>query len=328
MEVLAACGFESGTPGPGEHSFTNCLIHELADAVRLRTPIPVTTLHRNILCRLRAWKPALLLRDEDSVALDGRGRPLFESAQRRTPIYCNLTNSAKLRSIVLCPRRREQNHVASGAEPEHLSSDAQRGPTVLLAIRVQEDSLKLEEWTEWLRDAPPGVREVEVRISSVSSLSTLLLLQVPIPVWDMLPRSPATSFVGFTTGNDFIRVIPCLSKIEGPVKGTIAEGIGKGDTGASLSDPLPMAAVNTGSSATLNQHLSNSEDLDTMLDTIDEVLPQIFRERRISGDRSASASILDEVLHKIEQMSRAEVELPALWSNYVCDRFIIRIFRD
>jgi hypothetical protein len=52
---------------------------------------------------------------------------------------------------------------------------------------------------KWLREAPPEARDL-IKIEGFwGSFSSLLLVRMPIHVWDLLPESPAVSFVGFTT---------------------------------------------------------------------------------------------------------------------------------
>lgn len=77
---------------------------------------------------------------------------------------------------------------------------------VLLAVRLDDnyffddsgadEGKKLRTWCEWLKALPSGVKEVSVQ-GVYESFSTLVLLNMPLLLWNLLPSNNAYSFVGF-----------------------------------------------------------------------------------------------------------------------------------
>lgn len=214
-EVLTAGGFESIAAEVGVDSFTNALIEELADAVH-GPPIKVIDLHTQLIGRLQTWKHSRLKNTEGAPLVDRNMRPIREPLRRRTPIHYFL--SEKKRSIVLAPLSKEpqaisQNRPAtdtslrqsaprSGGSPANTSAEATinpKYPQVLLCFRLISDKFDVPTWVDWLRDAPSEVKDVITVEGVWGSYSTIVLLRVPISVWDMLPESDGVSFIGFTT---------------------------------------------------------------------------------------------------------------------------------
>lgn len=244
-EVIAACGFETEAPAVGPHSFTNALIRELEEAF-MGPPISVAELHGRIIGSLKSWKPALLRDRDGNVWTDEHGQPRYECHKRRTPVHCFLTNESPYRSIMLAPLQSKLSHSAvaridqSATQPstattslnasqstgnsEHStapttasgSSNGTRGPRVLLAVRLEDDyfiddemsdsAKKLQIWCNWVRSAPDGIKDISVQ-GIYKSLSTLVLISIPVVVWDILPDNPAYSFVGFVQSENLADIV-------------------------------------------------------------------------------------------------------------------------
>jgi hypothetical protein len=217
-EVIAACGFEATAPEVDEHSFTRALIHTLI-VLSKETPFSVAQLHAQTLSKLRCWSPSLEKRSGGEYA--------YERQPRRTPIYSILSETNPRRSIELGPlplgpplppnNRLEslkssqvfptsstrlnicQNPTKKRKEP--CTSTDFKCAQILLAIRVDKTDLNEEQWVEWIRKVPE--EGVDIRIEGrYDSFSTLLLLRMPIAVWNLLPEHPAYSFVGFVTSEN------------------------------------------------------------------------------------------------------------------------------
>jgi len=78
-----------------------------------------------------------------------------------------------------------------------------RFPQVLVCFRVTRDDFDPATWAKWLLEAPAEARDLVKIDGFYGSFSSLLLVRMPIQVWDVLPGSPAVSFVGFvTTSNE------------------------------------------------------------------------------------------------------------------------------
>ncbi len=209
-EVIAACGFEAIAPEVGEHSFTEALIHTLKVLSR-NEPFSVAQLHAQTLSRLRCWSPELETRPN--------GEYVYERQPRRTPIYSILSETIPRRSIVLAPLLAPPNTcletlisaqaVSTSSAPlmdrceipkERLEESGKdiKCAQILLAIRVKKTDLDKEQWAEWIRNVPGDGVDIHIE-GRWNSFSTLLLVRMPIAVWNLLPEHPAYSFVGFVT---------------------------------------------------------------------------------------------------------------------------------
>lgn len=75
-------------------------------------------------------------------------------------------------------------------------------PKVLISVALQEDQrLNAEDWLEWLKSIPALADLVEVE-GIFKSDSTLLLLTLPVALWDSIPRDPAVTFLAFVRSHN------------------------------------------------------------------------------------------------------------------------------
>lgn len=219
-ELLAACGFETWAPGVGKHSFTRSLIDELKDWIE-GPSISIVKLHSEVLARIKYWKPRY-------------SRTGF-CEQRKTPIYICLANEGKQRSIQLHPiKPRESLHPDPAVPPSPLSSlnsssedlmvsaaeSSQtslsqeengidyKGPKVLISVALEEDQLlHTMEWLEWLESVPAFARAAHVE-GIYKAGSSLLLLILPVEIWDMLGENKAVQFLAFVNSRNLLTVQP------------------------------------------------------------------------------------------------------------------------
>ncbi|KAH8748552.1 hypothetical protein F5882DRAFT_234875, partial [Hyaloscypha sp. PMI_1271] len=216
MEAIVACGFESKAPPPGEHSFTNALIDVLDDWVNRRS-FSASCLHSEILSQLK-------LKEKK------KGREGQKLEWCVTPIYINCTHDSRIPSIELCNRSILQPLAASSKPPESnaladdmdldfdtahssllssLSSLSPSGqyriPHVIISVALEESQpdLDVKKTARWLEGIPLLVKWAKVE-AVFQSYSTLLLLSIPVPVWNMIPDHPACSFVGYTTSPNLV----------------------------------------------------------------------------------------------------------------------------
>lgn len=84
-------------------------------------------------------------------------------------------------------------------------SDQYRIPYVIISVALEEYQLDLDvkKTARWLESIPFLARYAKVE-GVFKSYSTLLLLSVPVPVWNMLPDHPACSFVGYATSPNLV----------------------------------------------------------------------------------------------------------------------------
>jgi len=235
VEVIAACGYETIAAEVDQHSFTKALTDILAMASK-GLPFSIGELHSRVLSRLKCWTPQLATDGEGNYIENAEGRLLYERQPRRTPIYSILCETRPRRSIVLGSlldttsssssdynQETPSMNSSSTTSPPLSDSDDEcksstgtsfptaqgfgdRDPQVLLAIRLDSDIFDLEAWIEWVRNAPPEAKDIRIE-GTYDSFSTLVLLRMPVTIWNLLPENSAYSFVGFvTSGNKFLDV--------------------------------------------------------------------------------------------------------------------------
>lgn len=210
-ELIAACGFEDFAPGVGEHSFTRSLIEELRYYGQRPGPISTAFLHNKVLARAKkSWNP--------------RYQSAGAQERRKTPIHIHLADRSKQRCIELTPLAfppelrdtlSQSGSLAPSTSPSEVSEMSNLGgssqtslnevwpdpehnsPKVLISVALEEDQfLRTEDVLDWLKSFPALAKCVHIE-SAYKSDSTLLLLSLPVALWDMLPNDPAISFVAF-----------------------------------------------------------------------------------------------------------------------------------
>ncbi|KAI8713303.1 C2 domain-containing protein [Fusarium sp. LHS14.1] len=218
-ETIAACGFETWTPRPGAQSFTHSLIEVMKEWAS-QLPFSAAMLHSEILTRLKHAPPHL----------SSQGA-LVES--RKTPAYIVSTPDPHTASITLGRMFEEESYSLSssqavpGSIPGTLSEKVQSdsyvssedriqalmavddkgqraAPHVLLTVALEEDQvLDAASCARWLKQFPLLAKSVSVE-GVYRSYSTLLLLSVPVVLWDLLPDHPATQFVGYVKSRNLV----------------------------------------------------------------------------------------------------------------------------
>ncbi|KAK3295519.1 uncharacterized protein B0H64DRAFT_459852 [Chaetomium fimeti] len=197
-ETISASSWDAIAPDPGRYSFTNALI-EVLEEWRQRT-FSAAMLHAEILARLKHPRPILI---------NGKH---FEA--RSTPVHFMMTSNHRAPSIELCrlvPRKQmppsPPNELAYWGQPSHPRMIEGRNPDephVLISLALEDDQrLDLNDWETWLGAFPAIAKYVKVQ-GVFKSHSTMLLLSLPVMVWDFLPDDPACSFVAFIRSNNLL----------------------------------------------------------------------------------------------------------------------------
>jgi len=216
-ETISASTWDAIAPDPGRYSFTNALI-EVLQEWRHKT-FSAAMLHAEVLARLKHPRPILI---------NGKH---FEA--RSTPVHFMMTSNHKAPSIELGrfkPPARQLPSVPSylglpSIEPRsfsrmswdedssyhsdgllpHTSEPNENEPHVMISLALEEDQrLDLDAWEQWLASFPALAKFVKVQ-GVFKSHSTLLLLSLPIMVWDLLPDDPACNFIAFIRSNNLLR---------------------------------------------------------------------------------------------------------------------------
>jgi hypothetical protein len=207
-ETIAACGLENIAPQPGRHSFTNTLIEVLEDWIDA-PPFSTAILHNKVL--------SILKHERLERAQNGKRRKV---ERLRTPIYIMGTADPRLPSVELCRRSPVVTLPLMVSNDERLSpllpptvpsrkayeadslDKTTEGsfdvPRVIISLALESDqTLNSETCEKWLASCPALIKYAMVE-AVYKSFSTLLLLSIPIFIWNLFPEGPACSFVGYT----------------------------------------------------------------------------------------------------------------------------------
>ncbi len=177
-------------------------------------------LHAEVLARLKHPRPILI---------NGKH---FEA--RSTPVHFMMTSNHKAPSIELgriVPDSRrpvtppldipyqtsqaESSSAVTGSSEDPASGRGTVAPTVtdpnqdhphvMISLALEDDQrLDLNAWEQWLANFPALAKHVKIQ-GVFQSHSTLLLLSLPVMVWDLLPDDPAYSFIAFIRSNNLLR---------------------------------------------------------------------------------------------------------------------------
>jgi hypothetical protein len=228
-EVVAACGFETWTPGVGEHSFSRSLIDEL-NFLSTGPLFTAAMLHNKVLSRIKYWKP----RYNAGASLNPRD---LWAEKRKTPVYILLAGEAKQRSIELTPLRQISSSLpcsavvpasfpsnesstslpGSQSDPDSMEVDSSQSsldsvwpdsqfncPKVLITVALEEDQwLQTGSFSEWIGSIPALAKYIQVE-GVYQSGSTLLIASMPVAIWDLLPQDPALRFLGFIRSRNLL----------------------------------------------------------------------------------------------------------------------------
>ena len=226
-------------PGVGPHSFTRALIDELGVLSNRFTHFPDAQptsdigLHGNLLARLKVHLATVEKDPRGRIKSDQNGAVLFEPVQRRTPFYRFLSCNRRPRPIDIAPFPINHQHTpgtqyqqppslknkgkkvetnpneTDNSEPPSpttpdiaLPPVEQRDiPKVLIRVLLNTSTFSIDQFANWLLQAPREARNVEIE-GAYGSLSTLLVVKLPLSVWDLLPQDPAMSLIGYVTSTN------------------------------------------------------------------------------------------------------------------------------
>ena len=225
--MIAACGFETWAPNVGEHSFTQSLISTLEDWGNRGLPLSAAVLHSEILSRTKYWNPRYhnLTQQERKVAAEQRKTPIHITVSHENYEKCIVLKPMKLplsepSTPVISPRRLSPDTTSVTSEDltsspstdsEHDTSKEVCGqpddhsPTVLITLALEHDQrLATSGWAKWLESAPGVVKHGRVE-GIYKSNSILVLLTLPVAIWDLLPNNPAVTFISFVTSCELMK---------------------------------------------------------------------------------------------------------------------------
>ncbi|KAI2471289.1 hypothetical protein F4781DRAFT_387965 [Annulohypoxylon bovei var. microspora] len=314
VECLFAGGFETKVPNAGPDSFTMALIDELCEALYSSAPLSVADLHRGIIDRLQNWKARGMFTKDGKTKKDKRtGKIALTKPVRTTPIHMSLSVNETPRTIFLAPKKKQVLHLQQDQNGKKSEAEHTKPPKVLLAVRLVENDYNTEALKKWILAAPHSVVKFE---KIYRSYSELLLVELPLQVWDLLPRNPAVTFVGFVRGekpigisntnippsssNQIFRTFQTHEREMKP---------GRRLTGGSATDQTPADSQLISAMDYPHTYLHNSEiredrRLVTVLGAVDRVLPKTFVHLEKSGneDRFQLKFLFDQVLEDLNEI--------------------------
>ncbi|EHK17062.1 uncharacterized protein TRIVIDRAFT_183402 [Trichoderma virens Gv29-8] len=232
-ETISASSWDAIAPDPGRYSFTNALI-EVLQEWRHRV-FSAAMLHAEVLARLKHPRP---------ITINGKH---FEA--RSTPVHFMMTANHKAPSIELSRTMPEEKRSHSVPTIPHQDIEPMGGPVggqtppmitaggraanpadalvgnvvpneptedtphVMISLALEDDQrLDINAWEQWLNAFPAMARYVKIQ-GVFKSHSTLVLVSMPVMIWDLLPEDPATSFVAFIRSNNIAAQKPQPSPI-------------------------------------------------------------------------------------------------------------------
>ncbi|PVH68756.1 hypothetical protein DL98DRAFT_629298, partial [Cadophora sp. DSE1049] len=210
IETIGACGFNGIAPPPGKYSFTNTLVEVLEDW-KSKPFFPVCLLHSEMLRQLKRKRPE-------------KGREGTRLEWCTTPVYYIASPDLRPQSIEICrigptdptlntlpPIQPSgdasldtlQEEQATELTSTHANGDLKH-PHVLLSVALEKDQdiLHPEQFHRWLARIPAFVKYVKVE-GCFKSYSTLVLMSLPVAIWNLLPDDPACCFIGYVTSRNF-----------------------------------------------------------------------------------------------------------------------------
>ncbi|PTB36457.1 hypothetical protein M441DRAFT_177369 [Trichoderma asperellum CBS 433.97] len=238
-ETISASSWDAIAPDPGSYSFTNALI-EVLQEWRHRA-FSAAMLHAEVLARLKHPRP---------ITINGKH---FEA--RSTPVHFMMTANHRAPSIELSRTQPVEKRSMSAPTIPHMDVEpigshvggpvgglaamesagraaspagaltgnpfpnepTEDTPHVMISLALEDDQrLDINAWEQWLNAFPAMAKYVKIQ-GVFKSHSTLVLVSMPVMVWDLLPEDPATSFIAFIRSNNIATQKPQPSPIVTPV---------------------------------------------------------------------------------------------------------------
>ncbi|KAI9650691.1 hypothetical protein NHQ30_000713 [Ciborinia camelliae] len=262
IETIASSDFETWAPGPGRHSFTKALLHVLDEWMN-RPSFSAAMLHSEILSVLKCERPQKSHQGDQ-----------HNQENRKTPIYILASEDPKSLSIEICRRTTPGNSWAGTLSPgmaeatdiyspENLHGLTPEGklavPHVLISISLEENQLvDVEAWHKWIRQFP-ALAQFALVEGVFASHSTIILLSLPVLIWDMLPENLAVSFVAFVESRNLLSQISEKLGVEIPKPQQPKDFRGRPDSDT-LQIPPPLPLIQQIEQALHKQKQQNMKD--------------------------------------------------------------------
>lgn len=166
-------------------------------------PFTVASLHQQILEKLQHWSPHIEPDQLVRIASDGR---LSDVERRKTPVHIALNQDpyyyhSSIQLVGQSARnanlyRRPEENFAEWKDNKKEYTD------VIISIRAQGE-LNVDHFARWITTLPLLAMSVKVH-SVVHSNPTLVLLAIPVAVWDLLPADTPCQLIGYGSSPNLI----------------------------------------------------------------------------------------------------------------------------
>ena len=205
IEVLAACGRETTTIGISQWSFTSRLTEVLRDS--RDKPLTIAMLHAKLVNYRRAEGKKKLTRTPIHSIMSDENTPSI----RLTPV---------IGGLITPPLTLDYSDLSEQSSLSDSYNFPKRDPPsarVLIAVSVKEGSENSDEWLQWLVTHMPtsvtGVRSINPE-GVFRSHSSLILLSIPVAVWNLLPPSKLYRRIEHITSSNMLFGAPNLFRTE------------------------------------------------------------------------------------------------------------------
>ncbi|KAL9101314.1 MAG: hypothetical protein Q9187_009259, partial [Circinaria calcarea] len=208
-ELLAACGREYVTSPVCDYSFTRVLVEELSSFGS--NPFTVAQLHTRLIkerAKLRNTPIHAFISDENhpSIRIAPFALPLSTDISSHIPNGPDSADSSPGNGE-LSSLDDGISHITAPTTPS--MSPSTEEPRVLLAVSLEHNAnpSDVESWAKWLTSGTPqGIKDISVvKIEAAfASNSTLLLVSLPVTVWNLLPETSAYRFVDYISSPDIL----------------------------------------------------------------------------------------------------------------------------
>jgi hypothetical protein len=145
LELLASSTSEDHLALIGRNSFTRALVEQLRmrASQRVANVISAAELH----CKLLSNYPKIV---------SSRHPERQDMTNLPSPLYMQMSGNSRLPSITLSPVQ------STRSETPLYGTEGASGSQLTLSFRLADESLNIENWVEWLRMMPDGIRAVNV----------------------------------------------------------------------------------------------------------------------------------------------------------------------
>jgi hypothetical protein len=202
-ELISACAFNETANGVGPYSFTSALVTELR-LLSNRPSFSVGELYKRVFFRTQCRMPEELY--QDGSERERHPAPIHLVLTQGRPMPRSIQLSAKGHNPSQGPPQRP--NIPTSSEVTELLDDSlpiqknpagPEGPRLIFAIRLNNTFRPGEDlvdhFTEWIRSLPTIAYEMKVE-AVFDSLSTIMILSLPMSISAYLPRDPAIISLG------------------------------------------------------------------------------------------------------------------------------------